>query len=42
MTGLDIDVECREVGLRDGIQIVKIFLPTEGKIRWIREDAAAE
>jgi len=35
-----IDVECREVGLRDGIQIVKTFVPTDEKIRWIREEAA--
>lgn len=35
-----IDVECREVGLRDGIQIVKTFVPTVEKIRWIRDEAA--
>lgn len=35
-----IDVECREVGLRDGIQIVKTFVPTDEKIRWIRDEAA--
>jgi len=37
----DIDVECREVGLRDGIQSIKTFVPTSEKIRWIQEEAAA-
>ena len=37
----ELDVECREVGLRDGIQIVKTFVPTEEKIRWIRQAVAA-
>ena len=41
MSNKNIDVECREVGLRDGIQIVKTFVPTEEKIRWIREEVAA-
>lgn len=36
-----IDVVCREVGPRDGLQIVKTFFPTAEKIRWIREEAAA-
>lgn len=36
-----IDVVCREVGPRDGLQIVKAFFPTAEKIRWIREEAAA-
>ncbi len=36
-----IDVECREVGLRDGIQIQKVFFPTEGKIAWLTAEAAA-
>ena len=41
MAQQDIDVECREAGLRDGIQIVKTFFPTEEKIRWIHDEAAA-
>ena len=36
-----IDVECREVGLRDGIQIQKTFFPTVGKIAWLTAEAAA-
>lgn len=36
-----IDVLCREVGPRDGLQNVKSFFPTAEKIRWIREEAAA-
>ncbi len=35
-----IDVDCREVGLRDGLQSLKAFFPTAEKIRWIREEAA--
>lgn len=35
-----IDVECREVGPRDGLQIVSTFLPTAEKLRWIGEEAA--
>jgi len=35
------DVICREVGLRDGLQIVDIFFPTDEKIRWMREEVAA-
>jgi hydroxymethylglutaryl-CoA lyase len=31
----------REVGLRDGLQLVKAFLPTELKIAWCQEEAAA-
>jgi hydroxymethylglutaryl-CoA lyase len=31
----------REVGLRDGLQLVKSILPTERKIAWLREEAAA-
>ena len=31
----------REVGLRDGLQLVKSFLATERKIAWCREEAAA-
>ena len=36
-----IDVECREVGLRDGLQIQKVFFPTQDKIRWLTLEAAA-
>ena len=36
-----IDVVCREVGPRDGLQVIKKFFPTAEKIRWIREEAAA-
>ena len=36
-----IDVECREVGLRDGLQIQQTFFPTEGKIAWLTTEAAA-
>lgn len=35
-----IDVECREVGLRDGLQIQKVFFPTEAKIAWLSAEAA--
>ena len=38
---MSIDVLCREVGPRDGLQIIKTFFPTQEKIRWIREEAAA-
>lgn len=38
---MSIDVLLREVGPRDGLQIIKTFFPTEEKIRWIREEAAA-
>lgn len=41
MAERDIDVVCREVGLRDGIQSLKTFVPTEEKIRWIRDEVAA-
>lgn len=37
----DIDVVCREVGLRDGLQIIDTFFPTDEKIRWMREEVAA-
>jgi hydroxymethylglutaryl-CoA lyase len=30
----------REVGLRDGLQLAKLFLPTERKIEWLRREAA--
>lgn len=31
----------REVGLRDGLQLVKSFVPTETKIKWLKAVAAA-
>lgn len=31
----------REVGLRDGLQLVKKFLSTEAKQRWVRDEYAA-
>jgi len=34
-------VSLREVGLRDGLQLVKSFPSTEAKQRWIREEYAA-
>jgi hydroxymethylglutaryl-CoA lyase len=36
-----IDVEVREVGLRDGIQGIRTFFPTEGKRAWIAAEARA-
>lgn len=38
---MEIDVVCREVGPRDGLQIIGTFFPTEEKIRWIEAEAAA-
>ena len=35
------DVIVREVGLRDGLQLVKRFVPTETKLEWMRAVAAA-
>ncbi len=35
------DVQVREVGPRDGLQLVKQFMPTETKIKWIKAEAAA-
>ncbi len=35
------DVIVREVGLRDGLQLVKTFVPTETKLAWARAVAAA-
>ena len=35
------DVIVREVGLRDGLQLVKSFVPTETKLAWMRAVAAA-
>lgn len=37
----NIDVFVREVGLRDGLQIHPTFMPTERKLEWIRQEAAA-
>jgi len=36
-----IDVYVREVGLRDGLQIHPVFMPTETKLAWIQAEAAA-
>jgi hydroxymethylglutaryl-CoA lyase len=38
---MTIDVIVREVGLRDGLQLVKSFVPTEIKLKWLRAVAAA-
>jgi hydroxymethylglutaryl-CoA lyase len=38
---MTIDIQVREVGLRDGLQIQSTFLPTETKLEWIRAEAAA-
>ena len=35
------DVTVREVGLRDGLQLVKTFVPAETKLAWARAVAAA-
>ena len=35
------DVFVREVGLRDGLQLVKSFVPTETKLAWIAGEATA-
>ncbi|TFZ02698.1 hydroxymethylglutaryl-CoA lyase [Ramlibacter henchirensis] len=35
------DVLVREVGLRDGLQMVSTFVPTEAKLAWIRAELAA-
>ncbi len=32
------DVICREVGLRDGLQLVKTFVPTETKLAWAKAE----
>tara|TARA_R110002020_G_scaffold57596_6_gene158509 strand:+ start:7197 stop:8147 length:951 start_codon:yes stop_codon:yes gene_type:complete len=37
----DLDVVFREVGLRDGLQIIKTFFPTDQKIAWVKAVAAA-
>lgn len=36
-----IDVHVCEVGLRDGLQSIKTFFPTDQKIAWIEAEAAA-
>ncbi len=36
-----LDAIVREVGLRDGLQLVKSFVPTETKLTWMRAVAAA-
>ena len=33
------DVLIREVGLRDGLQLVKNILPTEKKIKWLNKQS---
>jgi hydroxymethylglutaryl-CoA lyase len=35
-----IDIEVREVGLRDGLQSVSTFFPSAEKIAWVRAEAA--
>jgi len=37
----EVDVTVREVGLRDGLQMIQSFFPTEAKIAWIEAEAAA-
>ncbi len=37
----DIDVLVREVGPRDGLQMIRTFFPTEDKLAWIRAEHAA-
>lgn len=37
----DIDVLVCEVGLRDGLQSIETFFPTEQKIAWLQAEAAA-
>jgi hydroxymethylglutaryl-CoA lyase len=37
----DIDVTVCEVGLRDGLQMLETFFPTQEKLAWIRAEAAA-
>lgn len=39
--GTGADVEVREVGLRDGLQMVAEIVPTEVKLQWLRAEAAA-
>lgn len=37
----DTDILVREVGLRDGLQNLSTFVPTEAKLAWIRAEVAA-
>src|SRR4029079_110604 len=37
----DIDVSVREVGLRDGIQNISVFMPTADKLAWLAAEADA-
>ena len=37
----DIDVLISEVGPRDGLQSIETIFSTEGKMEWIRREAAA-
>ena len=37
----DRDVTVCEVGLRDGLQNLETFFPTDQKLAWIRAEAAA-
>ena len=37
----DIDIEFREVGLRDGLQNVNGFFPTAAKIQWLQREIEA-
>ena len=37
----DRDVIVREVGPRDGLQLVKETLPTDTKLNWIKAEAEA-
>jgi len=39
--GAGVDVVVREVGLRDGLQLVSDFFPTDQKIAWIEAEAAS-
>ena len=41
MVNAEIDVVVREVGLRDGLQLVPGFFPTGEKLAWIAAEAAA-
>lgn len=36
----NIDVECREVGLRDGLQILQTIFPTDQKMAWIEAEVS--
>ena len=36
-----VDIQICEVGLRDGLQLVSTFFPTDQKLAWIRAEAAA-